>query len=108
MRWLLFLPLLILLAVFALSNMQEVQLRMWPLDIGWAAPLGVAVLVLAGLGFLVGALLVWASGLATLRRARRMEEAAKLLEPELTTLKMREQQMRHGSGPMRISLPSGT
>lgn len=105
MRWLLFLPLLVILAVFALSNMQEVQLRMWPFDIAWAAPLGVAVLVLSGLGFLIGAVLVWASGMPARRRARRVQDAARLVEAELAVLKAQETELRRQGTPMRIALP---
>jgi uncharacterized integral membrane protein len=108
MRWLLFLPLLIILAVFALSNMQEVQLRMWPFDLAWAAPLGVAVLVLSGFGFLVGAVLVWAVSLPARRHARQVEQAARLVEAELATLKAKELRRRQegeAPAPMRITLP---
>ncbi|NKC32322.1 lipopolysaccharide assembly protein LapA domain-containing protein [Falsiroseomonas selenitidurans] len=109
MRWLLFLPLLILLAVFALSNMQEVQFRLWPFDLAWAAPLGVAALILSGFGFVIGALIAWAAGLPARRRARRVEEAARLVESELAVLKAREAALRDAPGPapMRISLRSG-
>lgn len=108
MRWLLFLPLLILLALFALSNMQEVQLRLWPLDLAWAAPLGVAVLVLSGFGFVLGAFIAWAAALPARRRAREVTQAAKLLEAELATLKAREAQARHAGAPqpMQITLPA--
>ena len=47
MRWLLFVPLLVLLALFALSNPQDVEIRLWPFDLAWVSPLGVAVLLLA-------------------------------------------------------------
>jgi uncharacterized integral membrane protein len=109
MRWLLFLPLLILLALFALSNMQEVQLRLWPFDLAWAAPLGVAVLMLSGIGFLVGAVLAWAAGLPGRRRARDMAAAAKLVEAELAVLKAQEARARHegAPSPMTLTLPAG-
>lgn len=108
MRWLLFLPLLILLALFALSNMQEVQLRLWPLDLAWATPLGVAVLVLSGFGFVLGAVIAWAAALPARRHARDVERAAKLLEAELAALKARELHARHEGTPtrMQISLPT--
>jgi uncharacterized integral membrane protein len=83
MRWILLLPLLVLLVLFGLSNKQEVALRLWPFDLAWAVPLSVAVLLFAGLAFLFGALTAWAASLPHRRRARRMEEAARLLEAEL-------------------------
>ena len=102
MRWILFLPLLILLALFALSNMQEVELRLWPFDIGWAAPLGFAVLILSAIGFLLGAGLVWATGLPARRRARQMQQAAALLEAELAGYKAREEQARRDADLGRL------
>ena len=105
MRWILFLPLLILLALFALSNMQEVELRLWPFDIGWAAPLGLAVLFLSALGFLLGASLAWAAGLPARRRARQMQQAASLLEAELAGYKAREEQAKRDADLGRLPAP---
>lgn len=107
MRWVLFVPLLILLTLFALSNMQEVELRLWPFDLGWAAPLGFAVLLLSAFGFLVGALLVWASGLPARRRAHQVEQAAKLLEAELAGHRAREEQARREADLGRLPSPGG-
>lgn len=90
MRWLLFLPLLALLSLFALSNMAEVSLRLWPLDLVWAAPLGIAVLVLCALSFLIGAFVAWWAGLAARRRAAQVDAAARLLEAELADYRARE------------------
>lgn len=94
MRWVFFVPLLVLLALFALSNMQPVEIRLWPIDLVWVSPLGVAVLLLATAGFLVGALIAWAAALPIRRRAARIEQAAKLLEAELAQLRAREEQAR--------------
>jgi len=105
MRWILFLPLLILLALFTLSNTQEVELRLWPFDIGWASPLGMAVLLLAAIGFLLGASLAWAAGLPARRRAREVQNAARLLEAELAGYKAREEQARRDADLGRLPAP---
>lgn len=105
MRWILFLPLLILLALFTLSNTQEVELRLWPFDIGWASPLGLAVLILAAIGFLLGASLAWAAGLPARRRAREVQNAARLLEAELAGYKAREEQARRDADLGRLPAP---
>jgi len=105
MRWLLFLPLLILLAVFALSNPQEVEVRLWPFDLAWISPLGIAVLVLSAFAFLLGAGIAWASALPARRRAARIEEAARLLEGELAGYKAREEQARRDADLGRV--PAG-
>lgn len=87
MRYLLVLPLLVLLILFGLSNRESVALRLWPFDLAWVAPLSVAVLVAAALAFLFGARVAWLGALPHRRRARRLEEAARVLEAELTELR---------------------
>ncbi len=86
-RLVLLAPVALLLVLFGLSNRHMVALKLWPFDLEWDAPLAVAVLVAAGLAFLLGAAIAWASSLPYRRRARRMEEAARLLEAELAELK---------------------
>lgn len=77
-------PVLLLLVLFGLSNRQEVALELWPFDLAWVVPLSVAMLVLAAVAFLFGAAVTWASALAWRRQARRVEEAARVLEAELS------------------------
>ena len=91
MNWRLVLlaPLALLLVLFGLSNRHMVALKLWPFDLEWDAPLAVAVLVVAALAFLLGAFIAWVSSLPHRRRARRMEETARLLEAELAELKGR-------------------
>jgi uncharacterized integral membrane protein len=82
-RVLLLLPFLLLLVAFAISNPQPVTLAMWPTDVTLDAPLSIAVLVVAGAFFLLGALVVWLPGLATRARARNAERRVTKLEAEL-------------------------
>jgi putative membrane protein len=102
MRWLLFVPLVLVLALFAHSNPQDIELRLWPFDVVWVAPQGIAMLVLAAAGFLVGALLVWVAGIPTRRRAAKMHQAAKLLEGEVAALKAREAKARRDADMGRV------
>ncbi|MBX9698687.1 MAG: lipopolysaccharide assembly protein LapA domain-containing protein [Acetobacteraceae bacterium] len=90
MIWILLAPLLLLLILFGLSNRQEVALHLWPFDLAWVTPLSVAVLLVACLAFLFGALMSWLAAMPHRRRARRMEEAARVLEAELTELRARQ------------------
>lgn len=83
LRWILLLPLLVILILFGLSNREEVFLRLWPFDLAWAVPLSVAILVFSALFFILGATIAWAAGLTHRARARRAEEAARLLEAEV-------------------------
>lgn len=105
MRWLMFLPLILLLSLFALSNTEAVQLRLWPFDLAWAAPLGIAVLVLCAASFLVGALLAWGASFTTRRRTREIVAAARLLEAELASMKAREAEAQRAANLGRLPAP---
>ena len=83
LRALLLVPFLLVLIAFAISNPQPVTLGLWPTDITLEAPLSLAVLIIAGVFFFLGALIVWIPGLATRGRARRAEKRLSALEAEL-------------------------
>jgi len=89
MRWFLAIPPLILLLLFTLSNADTVPLKLWPFDWKYEMPLSVAILTAAGLGLLLGGLLVWITELGQRRRARRAEETVRLLEEQIRDLKAR-------------------
>lgn len=92
MRWILFLPLAGLVVLFALSNRQPVELRLWPLDLVWQAPLSLAVLGAAAVAFLLGAGIVWLSDLPARGRSRSAQRRAAALERELDGLRARERE----------------
>lgn len=83
MRILLAVPLLFILVLFALSNKQAVALGLWPTDIQLELPVSIAVLGIAGLFFLFGALVAWSGMLAERTRARRAEATIRQLEAQL-------------------------
>jgi uncharacterized integral membrane protein len=86
MRWLVFLPVATLVVLFALSNRDVVEMRLWPFDVAWAAPLAVAVLVPAALAFLLGAGIVWLSDLPARRRGWTAQRRAAALQREIDRL----------------------
>jgi len=106
MRWLLFPPLLLLLSLFALSNTEEVNFRLWPFAEVWSAPLGIAVLVLAALAFVTGTLVTWAAGLSARRRAADVMQAARLLEAELADLRGKQEAARKAADLGRLQQPA--
>ncbi len=83
LRWIVGLPCLFLLVLFALSNPMPVPLTLWPFDISMNVPLSLAMLCAMGVAFLLGALIVWISSLSIRRRARRAEQMVKQLEARL-------------------------
>lgn len=89
LRLLIIAPLLLLLVLFALSNTAPVRLGLWPTGFSWEVPLSLAVLGGMAVAFVAGGLLVWVSELAQRRRARRAEQAIRLLEAQVEQLKLR-------------------
>ena len=89
MRLIIASPFLLLLIVFALSNRAMVHLGLWPTDFGLELPLSLAILGAMAIAFFAGGGLVWFSALAQRRRARRAEQAARLLESQVQELKAR-------------------
>ncbi|MBV8913427.1 MAG: LapA family protein [Acetobacteraceae bacterium] len=89
MRALLAIPLMVILVVFALSNKQVVQFGLWPTDIVIDLPVSLAVLGIAGLFFLFGALVAWSGTIAERTRARRAEATVRQLEAQLAVLRSR-------------------
>jgi uncharacterized integral membrane protein len=89
-RWIVGVPLLLLMVVFALSNSDPVPLGLFPLGrLPFAVPLSVVILAAMGLGFFLGGLRVWFTALHHRRAARRAEEAVRLLEARHQELKAR-------------------
>ncbi len=87
MRVLLAAPLLFILVLFALSNKQAVELGLWPTDIQIELPVSIAVLGIAGLFFLFGALVAWSGTLAERSRAKRAEATIRQLEAQLASVR---------------------
>jgi uncharacterized integral membrane protein len=83
LRALLIAPFLLVLIAFAISNQQDVSLALWPTDITLQAPLSIAVLIIAGVFFLLGALMTWVPHLRTRRRARVAEKRVNALQAEI-------------------------
>jgi putative membrane protein len=82
-------PVLLLLVLFTLSNRAPTELTFWPTDFSLVLPLSLVILAAMGLAFLLGGVLVWLSCLGQRRRARRAEQAVRLLEEQVQALKTR-------------------
>ncbi len=90
MRYVIGLPLLAVLVLFALSNTEPVRLGFWPTGIALDVPLAIAVLGGMGIAFLLGGLFVWIGELGQRRRARRAEYTVRVLEEQLRELRARQ------------------
>ena len=105
MRVLVAIPLIVVLVAFALSNQQVVRLGLWPTDILVDMPLSVAVLVAAGLFFVVGGFMTWTTTLAARARARSAERAVRQLQAQVEAMRVRPQAVVQGRSPGLTMLP---
>jgi|YNPMSStandDraft_1061717.scaffolds.fasta_scaffold03070_3 uncharacterized integral membrane protein len=76
--------------LFALSNPQDVGLRLWPFDLVLVAPLSLAVLAAAAVAFLLGAVVAAVSAWPLRRRLRQLERSAQRMRAELQALRARD------------------
>jgi lipopolysaccharide assembly protein A len=102
-RWIVGIPLLLLMVLFALSNSEPVPLGLFPLGrLPFQVPLSIVVLAALGLGFFLGGLLVWFSVLRHRRAARRAQEAMRLLEAKHQELQARVSGLTHAGASARV------
>ena len=88
-RWLVALPLALVLAAFAVRSTEDVTLGLWPLDRQLVLPLFLVVLATLLLGFVAGGVVAWLNGGRWRREARRRQRRIETLERELRTTQAR-------------------
>jgi uncharacterized integral membrane protein len=95
LRWIVAVPLVLLMILFALSNSGPVPLELFPFgQLPFEVPLSVVILIAMGIGFFFGGLRLWFTALHHRRAARRAQDAVRLLEA-------RHQEMQaRASGPL--------
>jgi uncharacterized integral membrane protein len=87
LSWIITVPVMLVVVVFALANRHAAMLRFWPFP--WSTELPIYVIVLCCLlvGFLVGAAFAWLSAGPRRRRARETAERARELARQVAELK---------------------
>jgi uncharacterized integral membrane protein len=80
LRWLITVPVAIIVVVFAVNNRGDAGVNLWPLDLIITWPLFIFVFIGLGVGFAFGAVLMWFTAAPTRRRAR--ERASRIRELE--------------------------
>jgi len=89
MRWLLLLPVCLVVILFALSNQDPVTIQLWPLEGSVQERQSVVILVIAAGAFLCGALVASFASLPARARADRVARSAAVMEAELAELRAR-------------------
>lgn len=78
---------LLVLAVFLVSNRAAVTVDFWPFGLLGSFPLGAIILITLGVGVLIGLLMHWPYRLRARRRARIAERQVASLQAELAVLR---------------------
>jgi putative membrane protein len=81
---------ILILALFALSNRQDVTLGLWPTDYAAQLPLSGAILIGMAVAFFLGAAMVWIDHLGLGRRARQAEAQVARLQAQLAQAELRQ------------------
>jgi uncharacterized integral membrane protein len=92
--WIVTLPVIAIITVFAVMNRQEVALNLWPLPWEFATPLFLLTLGLILFGFLFGALVMWLTGARQRRQLRAVKRDLDEAKVELHTLRRQPPQPR--------------
>jgi putative membrane protein len=97
--------LILIMAIFELSNRQDVTIGFWPTDYTTQVPLGVAVLVGMAIAFVLGAGLVWLDKIGLGRRARRAEASVRRLQAQLADVQARRTPPAYAQGLSDLRRP---
>ena len=92
--WIVTLPIIALITVFAVMNRQDVALNLWPLPWDFAMPVFLLTLLLILFGFCFGVLVMWFSGARQRRQLRLVKRDLDEAKTELHTLRRNPPQAR--------------
>ena len=87
--WIISIPVIAIIVIFAVMNRQDAALSLWPLPWDVQVPLFLLTLGAVLFGFLFGVLVMWVSGA---RQRRRLREAKRHLDAAHSELVMARQQ----------------
>ena len=86
LKWLLTLPLILMLLVFALSNRDTATLSFWPFDLAVSLPLSFMLVACLLLGLLLGGFTVWLGDLKYKMEAHRLRHEVTNLNRQILSL----------------------
>lgn len=105
--WLLALPLLAIIVLFAVTNPQPVELSVWPaLEEKVLFPLYGVGLVGLLVGFCVGAIAAWVQGGRSRRRIRELVRQGAADRDEIVALKLQLERAAAGKAPAALPGPA--
>ena len=92
--WIVTLPIIAIVTVFAVMNRQDVALNLWPLPWDFAMPVFLLTLLLILFGFCFGVLVMWFSGAKQRRQLRHVKRDLDEAKTELHTFRRAPPQAR--------------
>lgn len=92
--WIVVLPLLLLAAFFAVANRETVAVSLWPLSEPVETQLWMVIAAPLYVGFLLGALVAWASGHGARARGRAAARRAETLQRDNAALQSQLDQLQ--------------
>jgi uncharacterized integral membrane protein len=104
---LILLPILLVVAVFAIVNRAPVELSLWPLPWDARAPLFIVLLASLLLGVLIGAALVWGGARRQRSAARENRRANERLQRQIDRIKSQPPATPRATPPAVVLPPAG-
>jgi len=92
--WIVTLPIIAIITVFAVMNRQDVALNLWPLPWDFSMPVFLLTLLLILFGFVFGVLVMWFTGAKQRRQHRLTRRDLDEAKTELHTLRRQSPQQR--------------
>ncbi len=83
LAWIVTAPLVLLVVLFAVSNLDEVTLHLWPLPFDLTVAIWLLTLIELFVGFLLGAIVTWIADRRRRREARLLARRVRELEQAL-------------------------
>ena len=103
LSWIIMAPVTLVVIVFTVENLQDVEIGLWPLDGKWSVPLYLIALLCILFGFIAGGVVAWVSGGRRRRKARALADRNAMLQRQLDEL--RREQAATQSRPAEAARP---
>ena len=85
--WVIMLPITVVVALFTMENLQNVEIGLWPLDGKREVPLYLVVLLCILFGFIAGGVVAWISSSRRRRRTRELADRNARLQQQVEELR---------------------
>lgn len=102
------LPLLVVMSLFAISNLEPATLKLWPLPDMWSVSVPVFFVALASLaiGFFAGGFVAWLSAGRVRARARSAERTVRIRDIEIEELRRKLQEAERATAAIKAEAPA--